>query len=146
MELLKYLSRTTPDVSLQMRKLEFTVRETFIPAILDRIFSGDDTVREIFALPAREGGLSIYDVSQTSDMEYNFSCRATKDLMDAIYEQRSDYKEDHAKLAKIKSEISKERSEYFKMKREDVMNNLTDTQKLHIDLASEKLKKERVVG
>ena len=133
-----YLCRTTPDVSHQMKKLEFTVQETFIPAILDRAFSGDDTVREIFALPAREGGLSIYDISKTSDMEYNFSCRATKELTDAIYEQQTYYTEDHRQSANIKADISKERSDYYKLKKEEILQGLSDSQKTLIKLAGEK--------
>ena len=72
-----YLCRTTPDVSLEMKKLEHTIKEVFIPAIIDRAHGCTDQVREIFSLPAREGGMGIYNLSETSDMEYRFSMRAT---------------------------------------------------------------------
>ena len=48
-----YVCRTTPGVSTLMKKLDFTVKEVFIPAILDRAFSCSDNIRSIFALPCR---------------------------------------------------------------------------------------------
>ena len=52
-----YVCRTTPDISTHLKKLEYKICETFIPALLDRAFSCTEKCRKIFALPAREGGL-----------------------------------------------------------------------------------------
>ena len=68
-----YVCRTTPCISQQMKRLDYRIRESFIPAILNRAFSCTDLNRRIFGLPARDGGLSIYNLSETSDMEYQFS-------------------------------------------------------------------------
>ena len=51
-----YLCRTTPNISDQLKKLEYTIRETFLPAILNRLFSCTDILRRIFALPCRYCG------------------------------------------------------------------------------------------
>ena len=52
-----YLCRTTPDISAELRKLEYTVRDIFLPAILDKVFSCTDTMRKIFALSTVDMGI-----------------------------------------------------------------------------------------
>ena len=114
------------------------MRDTFIPAILDRAFSCTDLVRKIFTLPCREGGLSIHDLSQTTDMEYEYSRSATKELTDAIYHQVPEFTEDIRKMAEVKHEISKSRAAYYKEKRQEILPELNDIQTLQLDLAAEK--------
>ena len=114
-----YVCRTTPNIAAQLRKLEFKIQETFIPAILDRVFSCTEKCRKIFALPAREGGLSIYDISETSDMEYQNSRKMTASLTNAIYEQATEYYDDMQQLHDIKTEISQGRVSFYKQKRKD---------------------------
>jgi hypothetical protein len=133
-----YVCRTTPNIATPLRKLEFKIQETFIPALLDRVFSCTEKCRNIFALPAREGGLSIYDISETSDTEYQNSCKMTASLTNAIFEQAKEYDEDTEKLKEIKTEISKGRIEYYKQRRAEIYENLSDDEKLQLDLASEK--------
>ena len=133
-----YVCRTTPNISTHLRKLEYKVRDTFIPAILDRAFSCTDLVRKIFTLPCREGGLSIHDLSQTTDMEYEYSRSATKELTDAIYHQVPEFTEDIRKMAEVKHEISKSRAAYYKEKRQEILPELNDIQTLQLDLAAEK--------
>ena len=103
-----YICRTTPNVSALMKRLEFKIREKFIPSILDRAFSCTDFVRKIFALPCKLGGLSLTDISEVSDMEYAFSQSITKDLTEAVYQQHAfEYVENKTVLQKVKSEVSK---------------------------------------
>ena len=54
-----YVCRTTPDISQPLKRLEVVIQETFLPAILDRAFSCDNTLRQIFSLPARMGVLEL---------------------------------------------------------------------------------------
>ena len=86
-----YVCRTTPRIAQRLIPLEQATRESFIPAILDRIFDCSDDVREIFTLPPRYGGLGIPNMMDMSDSEYEYSCRATKELKDAIVNQCSSY-------------------------------------------------------
>jgi hypothetical protein len=67
--------------------LEHSIKELFIPAILDRAFSCTDILRQVFSLPQRDGGLGIFDMTEVSDAEYGFSILATKQLTEAIYGQ-----------------------------------------------------------
>ena len=85
-----------------MKSLDYKIRESFIPAIINRAFSCTDLNRRIFGLPARDGGLSIYNLSETSDMEYLFSCQATSGLTEAIFNQDTEYHEDSQRLKGIK--------------------------------------------
>ena len=133
-----YICRTTPGISVPLKKLEYKIRETFIPAILDRTFSCTDTCRRLFALPARDGGLSIFDISDTSDAEYSYSSKATSALSNAIYNQDQEFNEDGDAQYKIKSEITQEKLSFHKRKREELWEELTDLQRLQLDLASEK--------
>ena len=58
----------------------------FIPAIINRLFSCTDELRNIMALPPRYGGLGIPVMMDMADREYKFSCKATKHLKEAIKE------------------------------------------------------------
>ena len=133
-----YVCRTTPNIALHLKKLEYKIQETFIPALLDRVFSCTDKCRNIFALPAREGGLSIYNISESSDMEYQNSCNMTADLTNAIYNQATEYYDDTQKLTDIKTKISQGRVNFYKQRRAEVYKDLSDAEKLQLDLASEK--------
>ncbi len=133
-----YLCRTTPNISQQLKKLEYTVQDCFLPAILNRMFSCTDEMRNIFALPCRYGGLSIYNMSETCDKEYEFSKSVTMDLTNAIYQQSPEYREDLGKLADLKSKVSADRDQIHREKRDEILLALNDSQKLQLELASEK--------
>ena len=125
-------------MSQHLRRLEYKIQESFIPAILDRSFGTDQTSRKLFALPVKEGGLGIYDLSLMSDLEYEYSCKVTLDLTEAIYNQHPDFFDDQEKLVEIKTEIRKSRMDFFKERKEEVTKDLNETQKLQLDLTSEK--------
>ncbi len=104
------MCRTTPDISNLLRKLEYRVQESFIPVILNRAFCCDDILRKIFSLPARDGGLGLYDISAISDAEYKYSVMLTQQLTKALYDQDHEYYEDQENLQKIKESVTKERT------------------------------------
>ena len=127
-----------PDISTHLKKLEYKICETFIPALLDRAFSCTEKCRKIFALPAREGGLGIHDISESSNKEYQFSRRATERLAEAIYNQETEYCTNANDLGRVKAEITRERVAFYKDKREEIGKELNDMEKLQLDLAAEK--------
>ena len=71
-------------------------------------------------------------------MEYEHSILATQELTDAIYYQAHEYNEDTKKMAEVKAKISKSRVAHYKEKRNEVVPELNDIQKLQLDLAAEK--------
>ena len=133
-----YVCRTTPDISESLKRLEHSIKESFLPAIIDRAFGCDDKLREIFSLPARMGGLGVQNLAEISDAEYQYSRLVTKPLTEAIYEQASEYHENEEKLIEDKKEVSKARNDFYIEKKEVMMESLDEKQKLMIKLASEK--------
>ncbi len=78
-----YMCRTTPDISQLLKPLEYTIKETFIPAVIGREFI-DQNFRDMISLPAKLGGMSILNVLETSDREYNNSIRVTEQLTQSV--------------------------------------------------------------
>ena len=83
-----FVSRTTPNVGEHIKKLEYEIKETLIPAIVGKNYISDDT-RRIFSLPSRLGGLGFLDPCSVSDLEYKSSLAATAQLTKAIFDQES---------------------------------------------------------
>ena len=80
-----YLMRTTPNVSNLFIPLENVIRNEFLPVILGQPSS--DQLRDVFKLPTKYGGLGIFDPSQISDSEYEYSRNITAPLINAIRNQ-----------------------------------------------------------
>ena len=83
----QFVCRTTPGISPLLQKLEDQIREKLVP-----IFTGraniNVTLRRIFSLPARLGGLSIQNPSLEADNEYQSSLQATLQLKESIIAQK----------------------------------------------------------
>ena len=82
----QFVCRTTPGIAPFLQKLEDQIREKLVP-----IFTGraniNDTLRRIFSLPARLGGLSIQNPSLEADNEYQSSLQATLQLKESIIQR-----------------------------------------------------------
>ncbi|KAG1662485.1 hypothetical protein GQR58_020916 [Nymphon striatum] len=100
-----YVCRTTPDISEMMKRLE----------------------RKVFSLPARDGGLSIYNISEISDAEYDYSVRVTAQQRDAIYDKCSgEYFENDNERYEAKESITKDRLAFFKQKHDRLISQLNE--------------------
>ena len=62
----------------------------------------------------------------------------TEKLTEAIYNQDSEYYDDMDAIYQIKSDISTERVAFYKEKRQELYETLSDLDKLQLDLAAEK--------
>ena len=58
-----FVARTTPGISNLLYSLEYHIKETLIPALVNKLFIPDE-LRKIFALPAKMGGLSIHNITE----------------------------------------------------------------------------------
>ncbi len=132
-----FLARTTPKVSELLYKLEYHIKDTFIPAILGRLYV-PDTLRSIFELPARMGGLGITNICKTAEMEYNFSTTMTKDLADAIYQQKSTYIPNEGEQKKLASKIKEDRQCFYKRMRSEIEADSSPNVRRQLELISEK--------
>ena len=99
----QFICRTTPGISNQMKPLEKVIRERLIPALIGPQLVTDE-LRDIFALPARSGGLGIQIPHKECDFEYQNSLIMTGQLTDAIFNQNRQFRMD----AIIRGEALKE--------------------------------------
>ena len=132
-----FVSRTTPDISGLFNPLEYHIKEEFIPAITGKLHIPDN-IRRIFSLPAKMGGMGISNASETSDMEYNNSIKATLALTEALFNQADCYNENVDEQASILSSIKRTREEFFKKERVNIVDGLSPTSVRQLDLISEK--------
>lgn len=80
-----YLMRTTPGISHLFEPLEKTIMEHFLTALFKQY---DTELRDIIALPAKLGGLSIFNPVTIAENEYRYSTTATAPLVTLIMEQK----------------------------------------------------------
>ena len=132
-----FLARTTPGISPLMYKLEYHIKDTFLPVILGKLFIPDN-LRNIFSLPARMGGLGITNICETADLEYKHSTMATKNLVDAIYHQRKTYSPDEDHQRETAAKIRSSREEFNKQTKEQIISELSPTTCRQLELLSEK--------
>ena len=81
-----YYMRTNPNISEAFHPLENVIAGKFIPCLFQRNISNLE--RRIFSLPAKYGGLGIFNPSNISQAEYNYSISVTQPLVDVVYKQR----------------------------------------------------------
>ena len=120
-----YLMRTTPEVAKLFEPLECCISDQFLPTLF-KSFNAD-TLRSITTLPAKFGGLSMFDPAQTAPDEYKYSAAATEPLVRLILEQKlifdaEDKVQEEVRLAK--TSIATAKSDKFKHLQEELGNAL----------------------
>ena len=106
-----YISRTTPDINDLLLPLDNSIRSILLPELTGRP-PPNDLECNLFALPARLGGLGIKIPSKASDYEFKSSLRVTDPLCQNILLQQNIYGEDtltsqlHAKSSVRKNNSS----------------------------------------
>ena len=120
-----------------MKKLEYEIKETLIPAIVGKNYISDDT-RRIFSLPARLGGLGFLDPCSVSDLEYKSSLAATAQLTKAIFNQESFLNIDQETQEKIMKEVKHKKTEWYKEQQNIIKKESSASASKILELASEK--------
>ena len=85
-----FLQRTIPNLAPLLEPLESTISEVFIPALTGRR-GCSDSERDLFALPARLGGLGITNPSLSANHQHSASVNITSPLTAAIINQDCNY-------------------------------------------------------
>ena len=85
-----FLSRTMPNISNHLQQLEGIIRTILIPSLTARP-PPSDIERDLLALPARLGGLGLWDPSRRCDSEFAASWKITTPLVELIGLQSYDY-------------------------------------------------------
>ena len=81
-----YLCRTIPNISEVLQSLEDNIRLVLIPS-LTGCSPPNDTIRKLFALPPRYGGLGIINPTLIAAEEYSASCHITEPLSQFILDR-----------------------------------------------------------
>ena len=71
-----FLSRVVPDIGPLLQPLEYSIRYKLLPVLTGRP-PFNDLDRQLTALPAKFGGLSIFYPSERSKLEFDASVRVT---------------------------------------------------------------------
>ncbi len=132
-----FVARTTPDITEDLKKLDWLISETFVPALIGKEYV-TDTMRDVFRLPAKLGGLGISNISQTADLEYKNSLHMTEELTDLIYKQGSSMDLDQKRMEKAKVEIKKQNHNFHQSRRDELYQKMQPSEQRQLDLASEK--------
>ena len=126
-----FVSRTTPNISENMKQLDWIIQETFLPAILGKDHITDE-MKKIAALQPKRGGLGIGGVSKACDLEYLNSKLMTQNLAEHIYNQESVYKEDWTKTEKSVITVLENKQQFHDQNRADLYNNLSVKERFNV--------------
>ena len=88
-----YLTRTVSNIGHLLQPLEDVLRTQLIPALTGRA-PPSDSERELFALPARLGGLGLINPTSLSTTEYPASRKVTEPLCNLVLNQNPSYPPD----------------------------------------------------
>ena len=135
---LTYLSRTTPMKGSLLQPLEDLIRSRLIPAWTGRA-PPSDLERELFALPARLGGLGIVNPASSLSKEFSASRSISAPLSHLIEHQQSVYPWEiqDAQLS-VKQDVCRQRSDDSKSAAATVKSTLSNALKRAVDLAQER--------
>ena len=118
-----YLMRTTPEIAEFFEPLECCISEQFLPTLF-KSFNAD-ILRKITTLPAKFGGLSIFDPVQIAPDENKYSRAATEPLVSIILEQKLTFDgadKVQEEVRKAKTSIATAKSDNFKHLQEELAN------------------------
>ena len=77
-----YVQRVTPDCQSLFTDLETAIWEKFLPTVMGSDVSCAERV--LLSLPARWGGLGIFNPTETADMSFKMSRHATDVVVQAV--------------------------------------------------------------
>ena len=84
-----FLSRTIPGVGELLIDVETAIREKFIPSLLRKEVSDD--IRRLLAIPARFGGLGIFNPTERSPVSFEHSTQLCAPLVSLILRQEDTF-------------------------------------------------------
>jgi hypothetical protein len=133
-----FLSRAMPDVAHLFKPLEDSIVLTFLPALLRREVSSIE--RELMSLPARFGGLGIFNPTDTCDTSHNNSVRVTEPLVNLIMSQNTVFDPTllQNEVSELRKEVDKATEKAHKEKLESVKSRAPALLQASIKIALEK--------
>ncbi len=131
-----YLSRTSLNISNILQPLENIIRTVFIPTVTGRP-PPNDSDRDMFALPARLGGLGLRIPTRQCDLEFSASQTIAGPLIELILLQSSEYPFEclEAQIS-AKSLIKQQRRDQATQVTEELKKTITPANRKVLELAS----------
>ena len=133
-----YLSRTLPNMSNHLQLLENIIRSEFIPSLTGNP-PPNDADHDLFALPARLGGLGLHNPVSMADSEHSSSSLISEPLVRLILAQHAEYTHEcQADQIAAKSTVRQLRRQSAAQSAEEVKPTLSNTRRRAMELASER--------
>ena len=133
-----YFMRTIPGISDELKKLDETVRDRFLPAVCGGHVCSDQE-RELLSLPTRNGGLGIPIFVNEADKEYENSRKITSELATAIKRQELTYEHSiSVEVKKIKQVIRAEKRQQKGDQLKELKKKSKDEKVRLLDINTEK--------
>ena len=133
-----YLSRVLPNISHLLVPLDDALRTTLVPTLTGRP-AHNDLECDLFALPARQGGLGIRVPSKAAERELLSSQKVTSTLKDHILAQDDEYSYTLiCDQMQAKSEVRQENRQRDQDEAERIHAQLPDRLQRAVTLAKEK--------
>lgn len=131
-----YALRTIEDLSEKMGPVEEEIRQNLLPTITGRE-SPTDVIRDLFALPTRNGGLGMTDPSR-DNTHFENSAATTKPLVDAILNKKNVLRDVQAEYWTLRQAMQSEEHKKQESRTQGVKDTLPANTLRSFDLASER--------
>ena len=129
-----YFIRTIPNMALSLKPLDAKIDQELIPAITEGHHCSR-VERLLLSLPVKMGGLGLPIFSESCELEFKNSKRATSQLTEKIMNQIHEYNLNRAKQKEIELVIEKERKERHEKVLKYVRNTMQKDELRANDLA-----------
>ena len=131
-----FVMRTMENIGHLFQPLENCIRDSFLPELVKQQLNEFD--RTLFSLPAKFGGLGIFNPTQICEKELKNSHLATKPLVDLITEQimeltPEDSKKLRASVTAAKSMISNFKRTHHMQRLKELKENIGPERAKHVD-------------
>ena len=136
-----YLIRTMEDISHLNQPLENCIKNVFLPSFLQ--FSFSDSERKLFSLPAKYGGIGVFNPTEICHYEFQSSSSATAPLVKMITDQRIELSPEEChemdvKIKEVKSCITNTLSLRHQQILSDIKSELPESLQKQVELLCRK--------
>ena len=133
-----FLVRTTPNIGNLLQPLEEAIRHKFLPALTGQS-ALPDAERDLLALPACLGGLSVIDPTRLSDSHHTSSKNVSAPLVSLILDQSTTYPTNCKESQKKSKSIARNlRRLHKKNSATEPSNRLPTSMQRALDVSNEK--------
>ena len=133
----KFVCRTTPGISEEMKDLGDPIRKKLIPSIMAIPHISDD-MRAILKLPARMGGLGFLNPSEECTREFQNSLEMTSQIADAIFHQKHALEIDEEQQKRVVQQVRKRKEIVLREEQSTVLSNVSERMGRIVMLSAEK--------